>query len=158
MDSVNSVSIVGFSPDFLPSFSLLNREWIEKYFEVEKNDVAQLDSPYEQILNPGGEILFLLEDGVPVGTVAMVPHGPGCYELAKMAVSPACQGRGFGDRLMEAAISWARDRQASTILILSNTVLSPAITLYKKHGFKTVRLGSHPDYKRCDIEMELVLD
>jgi ribosomal protein S18 acetylase RimI-like enzyme len=42
-------------------------------------------------------------------------------------------------------------------MLLSNTILNPAISLYQKHGFKTLRQGEHPDYKRCNIEMELQL-
>lgn len=43
------------------------------------------------------------------------------------------------------------------ITLLSNTILEPAISLYKKHGFETVHLGPHPDYERCNIEMRLML-
>lgn len=40
---------------------------------------------------------------------------------------------------------------------LSNTVLAPAIGLYRNHGFETTHLGSHPDYQRCNIVMALQL-
>lgn len=65
------------------------------------------------------------------------------------------RGKGYGDILMEAAIRWVKKKNAKKLTLLSNTVLAPA--LYKKHGFKTVRLGDHPDYVRCNIEMELDL-
>jgi hypothetical protein len=54
-------------------------------------------------------------------------------------------------------IDWSREHGLEEIFLLSNTILEPAITLYKKHGFETVSLGPHPDYDRCNIEMNLKL-
>jgi GNAT superfamily N-acetyltransferase len=158
---MKQISIKSFDPKvwpkYLNEFVALNRQWIETYFVLEKTDLQQFENSVELILKPGGEILFLLEEETVVGTVALIPHGPGCYEVAKMAVAPAARGKGYGDALMMAAKDWAKSKQAKKLMLLSNTVLKPAITLYEKHGFKTVRLGDHPDYKRCNIEMELEL-
>jgi putative acetyltransferase len=151
------VEIVRFDEKYLRAYVELNREWIEKYFRVEPMDLAQLEDPQGNILKQGGEIFFVLEDERAVGTCAMVPHGPGCYELAKMAVAPSTRGKGYGDLLMEAAIVWAKEKKAQQVMLLSNTSLEPAIKLYGKHGFRTVRLGPHPDYQRSDIEMRLNL-
>lgn len=152
------LTIAPFDPKYLPDFVRLNREWIEKHFRLEPMDLHQLEHPQEAILDPGGEILFLLENGAVVGTIALVPHGPGCYEIAKMAVDPAMRGRGLGDRLIEGAEAKAREMGAKRLILLSNTVLTPAISLYQKHGYRTVHLGSHPDYARSNIEMEKSLD
>jgi GNAT superfamily N-acetyltransferase len=119
-------------------------------------DLAQLEQPEENIVRPGGEVFFILDGEKAIATCAMVPHGPGCYELAKMAVDPSVRGRGYGDQLMQIALDWACEKKAERVILLSNTSLEPAITLYKKHGFETTRLGPHPDYQRCDIEMEYV--
>lgn len=154
-ETVQQVRICGFDVKFLPTFVALNREWIEKHFVVESMDIAQLENPFDNILNPGGEIFFVLQNEIPVGTCAMVPHGPEAYELAKMAVSPSVRGLGYGDLLMQHSMDWARAHGAKKIIILSNTVLEPAIRLYKKHGFRIKHLGDHPDYVRCNIEMEM---
>ena len=153
---MDQVKVITYDSKFLPRYVELNRQWIEKYFKIEAMDIAQLEKPEDNVLN-GGEIFFVLENERALGTCAMVPHGPGCYELAKMAVAPEARGKGYGDILMETAIQWAKDKGASKILLLSNTILEPAITLYKKHGFKTIHLGPHPDYERCNIEMEITL-
>lgn len=150
-------SVVTYSREFLPAFMALNREWIEHYFKIEEMDLLQMEHAEEAIIQKGGEIFFILAQGEVVGTCAMVPHGPDCYELAKMAVDTKVRGRGYGDILMQTSIKWARERNAKKVMLLSNTVLTPAIELYKKHGFRTVRLGKHPDYDRCNIEMELDL-
>lgn len=155
---MSQVEIIKFDPRYAQTFIDLNKQWIQTYFVIEPMDVAQLEDYQTHILAPGGEILFVLENENPVGTCAMVPHGPGCFELAKMAVDPSTRGKGFGDLLMKAAIDWARKQRAEKIILLSNTILEPAITLYKKHGFVTTHLGPHPDYQRSNIEMELKLE
>jgi N-acetylglutamate synthase-like GNAT family acetyltransferase len=155
---MNKFSVVKFSAAHAAAFANLNKEWIETYFRLEEMDLKQLEDPFESIIKPGGEI-FVIEsaDGHVVGVCAMIPHEKNSYELAKMAVSPIVRGQGVGDFLMETVIQWAQKQNASSIMLLSNTKLEPAISLYKKHGFVTVKLGPHPDYERCNIEMKLDL-
>lgn len=90
---VPTVRIERFNEKYLDAFRDLNLQWIRTHFAVEPMDVQQLENPHA-ILSEGGELFFIVEDGVAVGTCAMVPHGPGSYELAKMAVDPKCRGRG----------------------------------------------------------------
>lgn len=151
------LEIVTFHEKYLPAFIELNREWIQRYFVLEAMDLAQLENPYDSILKPGGEIFFIIKNGKALGTCAMVPQGPNTYELAKMAVAPEARGHGCGDLLMTTALRWAKEKRATKVTLLSNTVLKPAISLYQKHGFQTIHLGPHPDYERCNIEMELLL-
>ena len=152
-----AIKISTYDPKFLPAYVELNRQWIEHYFQIEQMDLKQLQDPENTILQQGGEIFFALQNEVVLGVCAMIPHGPDSFELAKMVVSVEARGQGVGDRLMEASIAWARARGARSITLLSNTILEPAIRLYRKHGFGVVRLGDHPDYKRCNIEMTLTL-
>lgn len=150
--------VVTFKQEYHPYFIKLNKEWIETYFKLEAMDLIQLENPYEHILDGGGEIFFVIDEGEVVGTCAMIVTEPGVYELAKMAVSTQRRGRGYGDLMMSTAIEWAKTKKAKKIMLLSNTSLEPAITLYKKHGFQTVSLGeTNSDYQRADIEMELNL-
>jgi putative acetyltransferase len=41
--------------------------------------------------------------------------------------------------------------------LCSNTILGPAIGLYRKHGFTTRTVGQHPVYTRANIVMERVI-
>jgi GNAT superfamily N-acetyltransferase len=144
-----------YHPEFRAAFRALNLAWIEKYFRVEAKDLEQVNDP-EQCLKEGGEIFFTVIEGEAVGTCALYKMSEGIYELAKMAVDPKHQRKGLGDLLIEGAEAWAREKGAKEIHILSNTVLEPAITLYKKHGYEVVHLGSHPDYERCNIELKKI--
>ena len=155
---MSDLQIETFQEKYLLDYVKLNREWIEKYFKIEEMDLKQLENPYDSILNLGGEIFFVTHGFDVLGVCAMIPHGKNSFELAKMAVDPKARGKGIGDLLMLTAIHWAQGKGANSIMLLSNTILEPAITLYKKHGFKTTHLGPNPEYERCNIEMVLELN
>jgi putative acetyltransferase len=135
-------------------FERLNLEWIEQYFVVEKADQEVFADPEKAIIRGGGEIFFVVEGDEVLGTCALIPHEPGVFEIAKMAVSPSARGRGFGDLLMEATVGFARRAGASKVIIVSNTVLTPAIRLYEKHGFVRVPLDEHERFERANIRLE----
>jgi GNAT superfamily N-acetyltransferase len=103
-------------------------------------------------------VFFLLDEAGVRGTCAVIRHDAETYELAKMAVAPAARGRGNGDRLVEAAIAFARGAGARRLMLVSNTRLAPALTLYRKHGFRDVPLDPANGYSRADIQLELPLD
>jgi GNAT superfamily N-acetyltransferase len=137
-------------------FIRLNELWIKEHFSLEETDRELAKDPY-RIVRDGGHILSLVIDDRVVGVCALFRGSPKRYELARMAVDPRARGHGFGDVLMRAAIELARKDGADTLYLLSNTVLSPAIALYRKHGFRTVNEGPHPVYARCNIVMELAM-
>ena len=146
-------SVVPYRREYRADFARLNLAWIEQYFRVEEADREVFDDPEAAILEPGGEIFFVVEGGEVLGTCAVILHEPGVYEIAKMAVSPSARGRGYGDLLMEATTEFARRAGATKMVIVSNTVLTTAIRLYEKHGFVRVPL-SHERFARANIRLE----
>lgn len=73
-----------------------------------------------------------------------------------MAVAEWARGRGVGRLLGEAAVAAARAAGAPRVDLLSNTVLGPAIALYRALGFVEVPLPPTP-YARANIKMVLDL-
>jgi ribosomal protein S18 acetylase RimI-like enzyme len=149
--------VVTYRTEWRGEFERLNREWIETWFTLEDADRETFRDPAAKILQPGGQIFFVVEDREVVGTCAVLAHEPEVHEIAKMAVAPAVRGRGYGDLLMEAAIGFSRRAGARRVVIVSNTRLAPAIRLYQKHGFVRVPLEPDPRYVRADIRLELAL-
>ena len=149
--------VVPYREEFRAAFEALNREWIEKYFTLEPADREILGDPHGKIIEAGGQVFFVVERGEILGTCAMLRHSPDEYEIAKMAVAAKARGRGFGDLLMDACIAFAREREAHRVIIVSNTVLEPAIRLYRKHGFVQVPLASDARYQRANIRLEIEL-
>jgi ribosomal protein S18 acetylase RimI-like enzyme len=150
--------VVRYREEFQDAFERLNREWIETYFVLEPADREILGDPRRKILDPGGQVFFVLERGEVRGTCAVLRHSAHECEIAKMAVAPAARGRGYGDLLMEASLAFAREIDSRRIVIVSNTVLNPAIRLYQKHGFVPVPLASDGRYRRANIRLELELN
>jgi putative acetyltransferase len=149
--------VVPYREEFRAAFEQLNREWIETYFALEPADREILGNPRGTILEHGGQVFYVLEQGEVLGTCAVLRHNAEECEIAKMAVSPAARGRGFGDLLMEACITFAREVGSRKVVIVSNTVLEPAIRLYRKHGFVQVPLAADHRYQRANIRLELEL-
>ena len=151
------VEIIDFRPEDADAFRRMNLDWITQFWEVEDADLVYLDHPREKILDPGGAILMALYDGEVVGTVALVPMGSGSYELAKMAVDQHARGKGIGWGLGRAVLERAGEVGATRVYLESNTILEPAINLYRKLGFEPVQGGASP-YDRCNIQMEISFD
>ncbi len=156
---IKKVEIVPYESKYRTSFKNLNEEWITTFFKMEEADRKALDNPKEYILDKGGEIIVALYEKEPVGVCALIkmddPHYD--FELAKMAVSPQAKGKGIGWLLGKAIIKKAQSLNAQKIYLESNTVLKPAINLYHKLGFNKV-VGHSTPYKRCNIQMELILN
>ena len=110
------------------------------------------------ILDKGGEILFAIDQaGKPVGTCALIRYNAELGELAKMGVDKTSQSRGAGKLLGEAIIRLAEAKGLSSLFLETNSVLTPAINLYKRLGFKQKESPHTSDYQRADVYMELDL-
>ncbi len=147
-----------FRPDDRDAFRDLNLDWISKYFWVEEADRQMLSNPGSKIIKPGGQIFMAEFRNRTVGTCALLRLGEDTYELGKMAVAEESRGLGVGRKLLTFAIEWAREQGARKIFLVSNTSLTPAITLYESHGFQTIPYDdTDPEYARSNIAMELDL-
>lgn len=155
----STIQVLDYLPEHHSAFRELNEEWITTYFKLEDTDRKALGNPKGYILDNGGKILVAIQGKVIIGVCALqkMQDKKYDYELAKMAVSPKAQGKGVGYLLGKAIIEKASTLEASSIYLESNTILKPAISLYKKLGFKKV-VGHYTPYERCNIQMELKLE
>jgi putative acetyltransferase len=152
-----SVVVRAFRPGDEAVFRDINLEWIERFFAVEAKDRDVLGNPQKYILDPGGAILLAELDGVPVGVVSLVVMDDGSVELAKMGVRPAAQGQGAGRKLVAAAIETARAMGMKRVYIETNSVLAPALKLYRDAGFEPLKERRPSPYARADVQLELWL-
>lgn len=154
---VTKVSIHPFEKKYAQDFAELNFEWLKKYFYIEEYDEKILTNPIKFIISEGGQILFALIDNEVVGTAALIKRGEAEFELSKMAVTEKHQGMRIGQKLMYACIDYAGQHGVKRLFLDSNTKLTPAISLYKKVGFKEIAVPANTPYERCNIRMELFL-
>lgn len=151
------MEIVRFRPELAPAFKALNEAWITTLFAMEPKDQQVLSDPVGEIVAPGGEILFAIEDGAAVGCCALMKLPDGGYELAKMAVADSHKGKGLGRALMGAAVEWARAAGAPRLYLETNSALAPALGLYRAFGFREITPAHPSPYARADVIMELTL-
>lgn len=151
------MEIISYSSEYSKEFKDLNIAWLEKYFWVEPHDEDVLGNPEKYIIKPGGTIFFVKENEEIVGTVALMKMEPNVFELTKMAVTPAAQGRKIGQQLMEHTIYFAKESGWQKLIIYSNRKLENAIYIYRKYGFVEIPIVGKNPYSRGDIKMELKL-
>lgn len=114
-------------------------------------DLGDLSAAY---FRRGGDFAVLLDaSGAVVGTCGLFPlasdrDGRRVVELRKMYLAPAWRGRGQGRRLLEWALTRARELGFNRITLETAAVLKDAIALYERNGFTPDRSGLHSC--RCD--------
>jgi N-acetylglutamate synthase-like GNAT family acetyltransferase/DNA-binding MarR family transcriptional regulator len=153
---LDMIEIFDYTPQYQQYFTDINLEWIEKYFKVEPMDEAMLNKAQEYILDKGGRIYFARYEGEIVGTVALKKMSDDEFELSKMGVRPQAQGKQIGKKLVLHAIEEARKMGVKQLFLETNSVLTPAIELYKKCGFHKVQMRPSP-YERSDVQMIMEL-
>ena len=87
------VRIIPFESKYAEHFYLLNYDRLDEYFYVEPYDEQVLKNCKEEIIDKGGFIFFALDQGIVVGTMALLPRDDGVYELNKMAVKKELRGK-----------------------------------------------------------------
>ena len=139
-------------------FKALNIEWLKKYFEVEPIDERVLSNPRSEILDSGGFIFMAEIKDEVIGTFAFIKKRNQIYEFSKMAIDPKFRNKGYGNVMMQFAISFAKKYRWNKIILYSNTILKNSIHLYFKYGFIEVPMEADVIYSRGNIKMELILD
>jgi ribosomal protein S18 acetylase RimI-like enzyme len=153
---IQNLEIIAYQTVFAKDFYNLNVAWLEKYFYVERYDKKVLNDPQKYVIEPGGFIFFAKYHDKIVGVVALINQKT-FFELSKMAVSPEYQGLKIGLSLMNFCVEFARNQQWKSITLYSHRKLVPAISLYRKIGFKEVEVEKEVHYERANIKMLLEL-
>lgn len=150
----NNITIIPFTATLAHYFTALNKAWLQKYFVVEAIDEKMLANPKKYFIDKGGFIFFALYNNEVAGTFALLKVSDTVFELSKMAVAEKYQGKNIGNIMMEFCIKEAGSLQLHKVILYSNTLLAPAIHLYKKYGFTEVP-DFKSDYNRANIKMEI---
>ena len=154
---MSGLTIHRYRADLAPAFHDINAQWIGAMYRLEPTDRDVLENPYDRIIVPGGDILFVEAEGLGiVGACALQRTGADQYELTKMGVLEAARGRKAGEFLLHAVIARAKALGARRLYLLSNAKSAAAIHLYEKAGFVhdagiMAEFGSR--YARCDVAM-----
>jgi putative acetyltransferase len=116
-------------------------------------DLADIEAHYD---DRDGIFFLLLDAQTMIGTVALRRESPQACELCRMYLAAGYRGQGLGSRLFNHALAEARRRGFQEIFLKTASVLTTAISLYERAGFRHV-----PDQTvggNCDLAMRMNLD
>ena len=122
-------------------------------------DLQSLEASY---VEPGG-VFEIIDDGAGrvLGSWGLMVHARHPdervreFELRKMYLRPEFRGQGWGKRMLERAIDFARKAGADAIVLETATRLVEARKLYEAYGFEAS--SEAPPAARCDLTMRLRL-
>jgi len=115
-------------------------------------DLGDIERSY---LARGGVFYVLQEqDGSIVGSYGLYPMESSVCELRKMYLRRSHRGRGLGRRLLEDALSHAREMGLRRVTLETASVLKEAIRLYERYGFKPIKA----DHLSCRCDQAYALE
>ena len=133
----------------------------ESVFEFTDRCFREIGKDFE----PGGRHAFyndigkefdrfwcLLDDKDVVGTVAIKRIDDATAEMKALYLSSELRGRGFGYKLLDTAVCYAKDRGYKRVVLDSMSAYKDALKLYEKYGF--TRTARYNDNKFADVFME----
>jgi len=151
------LAIRRFTDALADDFYRINAEWIEGMYKLEQTDIDVLSNPYERIIEPGGDILFVEDPKLGIiGTCALQKTGERQFELTKMGVLDKARGKKAGEFLLEAIIARAHAIGCDRLYLLSNAKSAAAVHLYEKLGFvhdAGIMEEFGKRYERCNVAM-----
>ena len=129
-------------------------------------DRAQTDRDLDDVnahyIEPGGLFEVLVDGGERiVGSYGMFVHcrrpdnSVECFELRKMYLIEEVQGLGWGRKMLDRGLSFARERGASQVMLETASRLEAALRLYRAYGF--AQTGDEAPAQRCDLTLYLEL-
>ena len=84
---------------------------------------------------PGSRCFVAILQGTPVGAYVVQRIAPAVYELMSIAVSPECQRKGIGSKLLRHAVTTVRDMGARRLEVGTGT-FGYQLAWYQREGFR----------------------
>ena len=100
-------------------------------------------------------IFFAVEEDTETALAACMtePMNESVWEICKLCSNKEIPHKGAGSAVFKAAMDWALEHGAEKLFILSNSRLKAALHIYRKYGFKEIKLDDY-EYVRGDIAFE----
>lgn len=152
------MKVVAYEPKYKKDFIEMNKEWIEKMFQLEEEDVREMEN-VESYIRKGGQIFFSLADEEVMACCMIAPREDGDWEIMKFAAKGMYTGTGAGSACLKACIDYAKELQLKRIILVTNRKCEQAIHLYRKFGFQEIPVDKEKfPFERADIAFELYLN
>lgn len=97
-----------------------------------------------KINNPAWHILVAIADGNLVGYTKAYRESESLVVKKGLFVDPVYQGRGIGEMLLQASLSFAKSGDTIQLVVIESN--KRAQNLYSKHGFVVTGVADHTFY------------
>jgi putative acetyltransferase len=101
-------------------------------------DLNDIENSY-QSNNGFFGVVIQREANLIVGCFGLFPLNENTCELRKMYLLKETRGKGLGKFILDTAIQTAREKHYKKIILETISVLTTAIFLYKRYGFKEIK-------------------
>ena len=147
------------------SFNRLSRDDIDSIVLIEQQNSHNPWSKnqlIESILNPANLCYSISIKNQIIGFLMAMP-ALDTADILNISINKACQGKGYGNKLLNYLIKELKDRMISQIMLEVRASNQAAIAFYLKHGFEVISLrknyymnnSKHPNQKEDGIMMRL---
>lgn len=124
--------------------------------DLESNDADLADIVASYAARGGSFRVVVSAEGGIVGCGGLYPIDERDAEIRRMYFLPAARGHGLGRELLEELIAFAKERRFERVVLETASVLTAAISLYRRRGFVPV-VHERPPVRRCDQAYVLLL-
>lgn len=109
--------------------------------------------------NARTDCLNILEcNGVPAGSIAIAKFDDETAQLRFFMLEPEMRQRGYGNRLMDMALKFCRDKGYKKIFLLTITAQVVARHVYETHGFHRVSSNDKSEWGNGIVEERWEID
>ena len=149
--------VIPFVEQYRKDFIDFNKDWITTYFgKIEEHDIEEFENIDKDIKN-GGMIFFAVRNKKALATCMSKPLDGHTWEICKLGSNKDLPHKGAGSAVFEASMNWAIKNGAKRLFIVTNSTLKPALHIYRKFGFKEIKLDNY-GYERGDIAFEYLIN
>ena len=105
--------------------------------------------------SPRGTFVVARSDGDPIACGALQPLDRDTAEIKRMWVHDDWRGAGLGSRMLRRLEDNARDAGYALVRLDTNSVLTEAIAMYERAGYRSIERYNDNPYARCWFEKGL---
>lgn len=135
----------------------LGEHGMDLLLETSDKDLLDIEAHYDA-RGGGFEIIELVDKAtdrtMPVGVLGWRPGGKGTLELKKVYLARAARGRQLGRLAVERVIARARAEGYDAVVLETANVLTSAIALYTRLGFRPVSGDDAASFAELSPECE----
>ncbi|HEY7094312.1 MAG TPA: GNAT family N-acetyltransferase [Ktedonobacterales bacterium] len=125
-----------------------------KYLDRMEKPPAPMLADYTELIAHSD--VYVLASRTEIAGVLVIEARDQTLLIENVAVDPAFQGQGLGQRLMVFAERYARERELREVRLYTNEVMAENLAFYQRLGFEEVERRVDGGYRRVFLRKLLV--